>query len=301
MEKDKKIIEIWQKEMPEGAYELLDCGEGEKLEKVGGEIIIRAEPRAWWQKSLNKEEWDKAESIYKMNGQKGRWMFKNREENKEIDLNLGDIKAKIKFAGSSKHIGLFPEQYSEWIFIEKKIKEEIENKNREVNVLNLFGYTGLASLFATKAGAKVTHVDASEVSLEWARENQKLSGLGELPIRWILDDVIKFIKREIKRGTKYDVIIMDPPSFGRGPKGEIWKMEENVEELIDSCGELLSNKPLFVIFNMYSTDLSSLSLSNLLTDLTKEKAGKITSGELVLKQKDSTRILPLSIFSIWER
>src|SRR3989344_2457965 len=239
-EKDKKIIEIWQKEMPEGAYELLDCGEGEKLEKVGRETIIRAEPRAWWKKSLNKEEWDKAESIYKMNGQKGKWVFKNEEEKKDFDLNIGDIKAKIKFAGSSKHIGLFPEQYSEWIFIEKKIKEEIENKNREVNVLNLFGYTGLASLFATKAGAKVTHVDASEVSLEWARENQKLSGLGELPIRWILDDVLKFIKREIKRGTKYDVIIMDPPSFGRGPKGEIWKMEENVEELIDSCGELLS-------------------------------------------------------------
>ena len=167
MEKDKKIIEIWQKEMPEGAYELLDCGEGEKLEKVGRETIIRAEPRAWWKKSLNKEEWDKAESIYKMNGQKGRWMFKNREENKEIDLNLGDIKAKIKFAGSSKHIGLFPEQYSEGIFIEKKIKKEIEKRGRELNVLNLFGYTGLPSLFAAKAGAKETTAHASETTSNW--------------------------------------------------------------------------------------------------------------------------------------
>lgn len=303
-------IEIWKDDLSGETYELLDCGDGEKLEKVGEEIIRRPEPRALWQKSLNKESWDKASVIYKVSGQKGNWIFTDEKDKKEFDIEIGDIKTRIKIGGSSKHIGIFPEQYKQWLWISEKIKKEITDKKREINVLNLFGYTGIGTLFAaksglpreagTKWGAKVTHVDASESSLEWARENQKISGLEELPIRWILDDALKFLKREIKRGAKYDCIIMDPPSFGRGPKGEVWKIEDNIKELMDSCKELLSSSPLFIILNMYSTDLSSLSLSNLLMDLTKEIGGKINSGELVLQQKDSSKILPLSIFSIWE-
>lgn len=294
-------IEIWTEDLPGGAYELLDCGAGEKLEKIGEMTIIRPEPRAWWQKTLNKEVWDKASATYKISGQKGSWKFADDSTKKEFDIEIESIKTKIKIGGSSKHIGIFPEQYREWHWISEKIKKEIATTNREINVLNLFGYTGVGSLFAGLAGAKVTHIDASETSIEWARENQKDSGLDNLPIRWILDDALKFLKREIKRGTKYDAIIMDPPSFGRGPKGEVWKIEDNIKELLDSCRELLSPDPLFVVINMYSTDLSSISLQNLLLDMMREKKGGVVIGELALSQKDSNRVLPLSIFSIWQK
>lgn len=298
---EEKVVKVWAEDLPEEAYELLDCGEGEKLEKIGSKIIKRPEPRAWWQKTLDKEVWSKANATYKVSGQKGNWVFANEEDKKEFDIEIGEIKTRIKVSGSSKHIGIFPEQHKEWVWINEKIKKEIDENKREINVLNLFGYTGIGSLFAGLAGAKVTHIDASETSIEWAKENQKISKLENLPIRWILDDALKFLKREIKRGVKYDCIIMDPPSFGRGPKGEVWKIEENIKELLNSCQELLSDDPLFVIINMYSTDLSSLSLSNLLEDLTKNKGGEITSGELVIKQKDSSRVLPLSIFSLWQK
>lgn len=299
MQKDK--IEIWRGDLERESYELLDCGEGEKLERVGETTIIRPEPRAWWKKTLTKEDWSKASAIYKVSGQKGNWIFTNGEDKKEFDIRIGNIKTKIKISGSSKHIGIFPEQHRQWLWINDKIKKEINENKREINVLNLFGYTGIGSLFAGLAGAKITHVDASETSIEWARENQKISELENLPIRWILDDALKFLKREIKRGAKYDCVTMDPPSFGRGPKGEVWKIEDNIKELLDSCRELLTENPLFVIINMYSTDLSSLSLQNLITDMMQQKGGHTTTGELVLSQKSSDRILPLSIFSLWQK
>lgn len=300
MIQQKNKIEIWKKDLPKEVYELLDCGNGEKLEKIGEEIIIRPEPRAWWQKTLDKESWNKADAIYKLFEQKGKWIFKNGQNKKEFDVEIDGIRLRIKFGGSSKHIGFFPEQYSEWLWLSNKIKNEISNNNKKLNILNLFGYTGLSSLFAARNGAMITHVDASETSIEWARENQKISDLKNLPIRWILDDTLKFIKREVKRGIKYDAIIMDPPSFGRGPKGEIWKIEENIKELLDLCRELLTENPLFVMINMYSTELSSISLQNLLQDMINQKSGKIITGELTIKQKNFDRILPLSIFSIWE-
>jgi len=279
-------IKIWQEEM--GGYKLLDCGNKEKLEEIAGVRIIRSEPRAWWEPELPKEEWQKNQTTLET----------------VIDIGLSEIKAKIKFKSSSKHIGIFPEQFKQWKFI----KEQIENK-KEISLLNLFGYTGIASLVAAKAGlsreasakweARVTHVDASKQSVDWARENQKLSGLEDAPIRWIVDDVIKFIKKEIKQGKKYDAIIMDPPSFGRGPKGEVWKIEEKLPELLSACKEILSDKPLFVIFNMYSTELSSISVSNLLSDMTKGLDGSIKSGELAIKQQNSERLLPMSIFAFW--
>jgi 23S rRNA (cytosine1962-C5)-methyltransferase len=180
----------------------------------------------------------------------------------------------------------------------------------ELNVLNLFGYTGIASLVTASAGlsregspkwgAKVTHVDASKASVDWARENQKLSGLESAPIRWIVDDVVKFAKKEISRGQKYDAIIMDPPSYGKGPKGEVWKIEEQLPALLKTCQQLLSDQPLFIIFNMYSTELSAISVGNLLETITKDLKGSIKVGELAIPQDNTERLLPMSIFALWQ-
>ena len=315
MENKEKNIKIWAGEI--GGYKLLDSGDKKKLEEINGTRIVRNEPRAWWKKELPEEEWKKAKS------------FALQGESLERVVDIFDgIKAKIKFKSSSKHIGIFPEQAEQWRFIEGKIKKWKEEnigedkKEEKLNILNLFGYTGIASLVAAKAGlsreasakweAKVTHVDASKQSVDWARENQKLSGLEDAPVRWIVDDVVKFIKKEIKRGVKYDAIIMDPPSYGKGPNGEVWKIEEELPDLLLACREILSDKPIFVIFNMYSTELSSISVGNLLADMTKDLDGTIESGELAIKPSlpagrqhgsglpaQAGRLLPMSIFAIW--
>jgi len=294
MENNEKNIKIWAGEM--GGYKLLDSGDEKKLEEIGGKRIVRSEPRAWWS--------PQGETL-------GKFLKVSPSEPWEIVINIGmdDIKAKIKFKSSSKHIGIFPEQVEEWRWVrdrimnyELRIKDGAEEKSeKKISILNLFGYTGIATLVCAKAGAKVTHVDASKQSVDWARENQKLSGLENAPIRWIVDDVIRFVKKEIKQGKKYDAIIMDPPSYGRGPKGEVWKIEEKLPDLLLACREILSNKPLFVIFNMYSTELSSISVANLLSDMTKGLGGAIESGELAIKQQNSTRLLPMSIFAIWNK
>ena len=286
-------IKIWAREM--GGYKLLDSGDKEKLEEINGVKIVRAEPRAWWNKKVESSKY----LVVREEQKKG---FE-----KVIDIGIGRIKAKIKYKNTSKHIGIFPEQFTQWKWIENKLKEikierfkDLEKENGEIKILNLFGYTGMASLVAASAGASVTHVDASKPSVDWAKENQKLSGLEDAPIRWIVDDVIKFLKKEIKRGEKYDAIIMDPPSYGKGPKGEVWKIEEELPELLSACREILSDKPLFVIFNMYSTELSSISIANLLSDMTKGLNGTIESGELAIKEDSSDRLLPMSIFALWQ-
>lgn len=260
-----------------GGYKLLDSGNKKKLEEINGLKIVREEPRAWWKPCLPKEAWQEAKTALEA-----------------VVEPIPGIKVKIKFKESSKHIGIFPEQVGQWKWIAERIKGGVK-------VLNLFGYTGIASLVAAKAGAKVTHVDASKQSVDWARENQKLSGLENAPIRWIVDDVVKFIKKEIRRGEKYDAIIMDPPSFGRGPKGEVWKIEEKLPDLLTACREILSDNPLFIIFNMYSTELSSISVANMLADMTAGLGGTIESGELAIKQQDSNRLLPMSIFALWSK
>lgn len=273
-------------------YKLLDSGNGQKLEEVGSVRVVRSEPRAWWNKSLGEGEWAKADAVYDEEGKQ--WTFNNEFE-KEFAIKEGDLSLKIKFPSNSKHIGIFPEQAEQWKFIKEIIKKE----KREVNVLNLFGYTGASSLAAASAGAKVTHVDGSRTTISWARENQALSGLEDKPIRWILDDALAFVKRELKRGVSYDAIILDPPAYGRGPKGEVWKVEESLPELLEACAEILSDKPLFVILNMYQTELSSISLKNLLDSALEGKGGETQSGELTLPETSSERLLPLSIFARW--
>ncbi len=288
----ERNIKVWAGEM--AGYKLLVCGNKQKLEEIGGTRIVRAEPRAWWKNTVDSSQYLVA-----------------REKQKDgletvIDIGIGGIKAKIKYKNTSKHIGIFPEQFPQWKFINENL---LKIENSKLKILNLFGYTGIATLVAAQAGSKVTHVDASKQSIEWARENQKLSELQNAPIRWIVEDVLKFIKKEAKQGKKYDAIIMDPPSYGKGPKGEVWKVEEKLPELLQTCRELLSDQPLFVIFNMYSTELSSLSVANLLSDMTRGLVGTIESGELAIPQHNfhpdrsvgTDRLLPMSIFAIWSK
>ncbi len=276
-------------------YALLDSGDKKKLERVGGVIIVRSEPRAWWKPQKPESEWAKAVATYARE-EKGSWETKGGALPEDFTIDVLDMKARIKLTSGSKHIGFFPEQSGQWARIAQMI-----GKAEKPKVLNLFGYTGLASLAAAKVGAEVTHVDASRAAIGWARENQALSGLETAPIRWILDDAVAFLKREVKRGEKYDAIILDPPAYGRGPKGEVWKAEREVPELLDLCRQVLSSTPLFIILNMYSTELSSISLANLLSDITHDLGGKVEASELVLKHEDSGRLLPLSISATWER
>lgn len=287
-------IKIWQDDWSE--YELKDSGDYMRLERFGDLIIARSEPRAWWTRELPAEEWDKAQAVYEKE-ENGQWTFR-KPVPKDLRISFGDLVVRLKLANSSKHVGVFPEQSGQWRFIADKIKK---CGLPDVNVLNLFGYTGMGSLAAASAGAKVTHVDGSKVAITWANENQELSGLNDRPIRWMLDDAYKFAKREVRRGKKYEGVILDPPAFGRGPKGQVWKVEDHLVSLLNECRELLSDEALFVILTMYSVDASSLSIANLIKDMAKGKGGRVQAGELVLKPKTSERVLPVSIVAVWER
>jgi 23S rRNA (cytosine1962-C5)-methyltransferase len=278
-------IEIWSKELQ--GYKLLDSGNKLKLEEVSGVRLVRSEPRAWWAPQLPKSEWDKAEASFPQ--EKGKWSFKKGEP-QNLVLNFENITLKLKFPANSKHFGVFPEQVSQWEWLGKQL-----DKRPVAKVLSLFGYTGAASLVAAARGAEVTHVDGSRSVIGWARENQEASGLSDKPIRWILDDAVDFVKREVKRGNKYDGIIMDPPSFGRGPQGQVWKVEEDLVPFLKLCREILVDEPLFVVLNMYSTELSSITLKNLLLDM-KLGSGEVSIGELALEEEGG-RLLPLSIFA----
>jgi len=288
-------------------YELLDTGEGEKLERFGKYIFVRPHEEAVWSKTLGELEWGKANGKFWSSkaGAKAGW---------NMSKGIFDIKPKwemgykgIKFLATPtpfRHLGFFPEQASHWDFIEDKIKNSRGRTSREPEVrplkfLNLFGYTGVASLFALRAGAEVTHVDASKQTLTWAKGNQELSGLGELPMRIIEDDAIKFLEREEKRGNKYDAVIMDPPKFGRGPKGEIWKIEEMLPKLLSAVKNVLSDKPLFVILTSYAIESSSLSLGYALEDMMKDFGGTVEAGELCVLEKSNNRIIPLANTAVW--
>ncbi|HYC80063.1 MAG TPA: class I SAM-dependent methyltransferase [Candidatus Binatia bacterium] len=277
-------------------FELLDSGNYRRLERYGDLIIIRSEPRAWWKPELADSEWEQAVAAYEREEEKGEWEFKKKIDPNFL-LQFDDLKVRLKMTKMSKHIGVFPEQSGQWRWVRQKISQA----GRPVKVLNLFAYTGMSTLAAASAGASVTHVDGSKVALTWANENAELSGLKNKPIRWILDDALKFVKREVRRGSKYDAIIMDPPAFGRGPKGEVWKVEDSISQLLESCRELLSENPLFVFVTMYSIESSSISLANLLGDSVKGLGGTIRKGEIVLSPKGKGKLLPLSLFAVWEK
>jgi 23S rRNA (cytosine1962-C5)-methyltransferase len=276
-------------------YQLLDTGEGEKLEKFGPYAFVRPCEDAVWEKTLDEKEWGKVDGKFWSSkvGAKAGWKMNKKIEGK-WEMSYKDI----KFLASPtpfRHLGFFPEQASHWDFIEERIK----NSGRKIKFLNLFGYTGVASLFALRAGAEVTHIDASKISIEWAKENQKISGLGDMSMRIICEDVMKFIEREEKRGNKYDAVIMDPPKFGRGPKGEIWEIEKDLPKLLSQVRKILSDKPFFVILNSYAIDSSSLSLGYALENAMKGLDGEVSSGELCLLEKSNKRNIPLSNTAIW--
>lgn len=313
----------WPRDSAQGKldYELLDTGEGEKLERFGSYIFVRPYEDAVWSKTLTKEvqkTWKNPDGKFwsSKTGAKSGWKF----ERGESSLKKWEMEYKgIKFLASPtpfRHLGFFPEQASHFDFIEEKIAKTMDSRGRtsgsleirpQVKFLNLFGYTGVASLFALRAGAEVTHVDASKQILNWAKENEKLNNdqfaQGQ-SLRIIEDDAIKFLEREEKRGNKYDAVIMDPPKFGRGPKGEIWKIEEMLPKLLSQVRKVLSDKPLFVILTSYAVDSSSLSLGYALEDMMKNFSkdgllGNVEVGELCVLEKLNGRVVSLANTAIW--
>lgn len=285
-------IRIWCGDWDD--YEFLDSGLERKLERFGAYIIDRSEPKAWWEPDLDKAKWKKAAAFH--TGDKdGRWIFESTIP-LEWQVKYRGLTLEARFAGTSKNIGLFPEQSAHWLWVVDLLKNV---NNREIRVLNLFGYTGVLSLLAAREGCVVTHVDAAAKIVDWARKNQKLSGLEDKKIRWIVDDAFKFVKREVKRGKQYDAVILDPPSFGKGPKEEVWKIRRDLRELLTTCRDVLSDNPLFVILNMYSISQSAIIIGNLLQDMMGDFNGRIELGELALKPKAADKKLPLSIFGRW--
>ncbi len=278
-------------------YELIDASDGERLERWGEAVLIRPDPQIIWKDSKTAPEWQTANARYiRSQSGGGQWEFR-RELPESWQISYGELKFLVKPTGF-KHTGLFPEQAVNWDFC----SDVIQKAGRPINVLNLFAYTGGATLACAKAGASVCHCDAVKGMVDWARTNAKLSGLSEKPIRWIVDDANKFIKREIRRGTRYDGIILDPPSYGRGTNGEMWKIEDCIYSLMCDITELLSEKPLFVVLNSYTTGLSP-SVMNYLLQMTVGKRFKITinSEEIGLPVSRTGIALPCGNTSIATR
>lgn len=279
-------------------YSLLDSGEGAKLERYGKFIIARPDPQALWRKKLPESEWAKADAYFERDSEKAEW--KRRQElPARWQVEVAGLTFWIKLS-AFKHTGLFPEQVGNWEWIREKIKNQKTKTRNATRVLNLFGYTGGATLAAARAGAEVVHLDGSKVAIGWARDNAELSGLSGKPIRWILDDARQFIRREIKRGQRYDGIIMDPPAFGHGPGGERWKIEEHLLELLELCRLVLAERPLFFLINGYASGYSAVAYRNSLGDLLREYGGSVEMGELTIAEKNSPRLLPAGIFARWK-
>ena len=278
-------------------YSLCDSADGEKLEYWGKYLLRRPDPQAVWSVKSSKE-WDKADAWYhrsKSGG--GSWQFLSKKLPERWTIKYRNLTFNIKPMGF-KHTGLFPEQAVNWDWFSGLIR----NSGEKIRVLNLFAYTGGATVAALEAGAEVVHVDASKGMVTWAKENVVSSGLGDRPVRYIVDDVVKFVQREHRRGREYDAIIMDPPSYGRGPSGEVWKIENELYPLIEECMKILSPDPLFFLINSYTTGLSAQVLINVLwMTVGKKYGGKITADEIGLPMKANNLILPCGISGRWER
>lgn len=277
-------------------YEVLDTSSGEKLERWGNYLLVRPDPQVIWDTPKENSGWKKMNGHYHRSSQGGgEWQFFNLPN--EWSIKYKDLTFHLK-PFSFKHTGLFPEQATNWDWFSDLIKQA----NRPIKVLNLFAYTGGATLAAAKAGASVTHVDASKGMVGWAKENAAASGLDQAPIRYLVDDCVKFVEREIRRGNVYDAIIMDPPSYGRGPKGEIWKIEESIFPFIKLAAELLSDQPLFFLVNSYTTGLQPAVLSYMIhTAVAKKRGGKVEAEEIGLMVKESGLVLPCGASGRWSK
>jgi len=277
-------------------YKIIDMANGQKLERWGDIILSRPDPQIVWKNKSYPDEWKKANAIYsrsKTGG--GSWEYKKKMPS-SWQIKYKDLTFNIKPMGF-KHTGLFPEQAVNWDWMRNKI----ENANREIKVLNLFAYTGGATVACLASGASVCHVDSSKGMVTWAKENVASSGLADKKVRYIVDDVVKFVNREIRRGNKYDAIIMDPPSYGRGANGEVWQFEDNIYDLVELCTKVLSDNPLFFLINSYTTGISSTVLANILNlTVSKKYEGKVEAGEIGLPMEKSKLILPCGIYGRWE-
>lgn len=274
-------------------YEILDCGEGQKLERWGKYVFIRPDPQVIWPKA-SPEAWENCDAIYRRSSRGGgAWEFKRKLPDSWL-ISYGRLKFKVRPTGF-KHLGLFPEQQVNWDWI----METIGNAKRPVKLLNLFGYTGGATVASAAAGASVCHVDAARGMVQWCRENMALCGMESAKVKYIVDDCFAYVKREIRRGNFYDAVIMDPPSFGRGKKGEIWKLEDNLWELLDLCRQLMASQPLFMLVNAYTANLSPLVLANMVGAVLKG-GGRIEGGEIGLPVRSDGKILPCGIYCRWQ-
>lgn len=274
-------------------YQLLDSGWESKLERVGPYLLVRPSPQAVWSPSLPEKEWQDADAVYiRSSTGGGNWEFK-RHLPERWKIEYRGLKFLIKPTGFG-HLGVFPEHGDSWDWIEERIR----GAKGPVSVLNLFAYTGGATMAAARAGATVCHLDASKGVVDWAREDATLSGLSDRPVRWIVDDVVKFVQKEIRRGKTYEAIILDPPSFGRGANGEIWKIEDDLLKFLLDCRKLLSEKPLFIHLSCHSPGFTPLVLQNLLAEMLKDKYGVLSNGEMVIPEI-SGRLLPSGAYARW--
>jgi 23S rRNA (cytosine1962-C5)-methyltransferase len=316
-------------------YELLDSGDGLKLERFGPYTFVRPEVQALWTRSLPAASWDSAHAVFQPSGEEsgGHWEFRKkvpdqwemnyplassplREEILSGSLRQGvvaGVNSSLRFSVMTtpgRHLGVFPECAAHWdwmaeLILDHYVDTQKDNpgnsavKGSPANVLNLFGYTGLASLACAAAGAKVTHVDASKKSVGWARLNQALSGLVEKPVRWIVDDALKFVEREARRGIKYDGILLDPPKFGRGPKGEVWEVYKSLPQLLQACRAVLSDQPLFVVLTVYAVKLPAIHAWSAMAGMMKGFKGNLECGELVTEEKSAKRLLSQAVYARW--
>ncbi len=284
-------------------YELLDSGNGQKLERFGSFRFVRPEVQALWSPGLPADAWKSAHAVFNPSAEEsgGHWQFNQRVPDQwEMQYPLQGSRP-LRFSVMTtpgRHLGVFPECAATWDWIAGKISPRAAAQ-KNVHVLNLFGYTGLASLSAAAAGAKVTHLDASKKSVTWARLNQTLSGLEEKPIRWIVDDALKFVQRETRREVRYDGIILDPPKFGRGPRGEVWEVYKALPELLQACKNVLNEKPLFIVLTVYAVKLPALNLYYSLQEMMQAYPGTLECGELVTRESSLGRELSMAVYARW--
>jgi 23S rRNA (cytosine1962-C5)-methyltransferase len=287
-------------------YALLDSGDGWKLERFGKYVFARPEAQAMWKRASSSMDWSAAHAVFQPTGEEsgGHWSVKRQIEEKwkmQYPLALtgaGRRPHDLHFWAMTtpgRHLGVFPEVAAHWDFLAKRTQAA----GRPIKMLNLFGYTGLASLAAAAAGAQVTHVDASNKSVAWARSNQTLSKLDEKPIRWIVDDALKFVQREERRGAQYDGVILDPPKFGRGPKGEVWEIYKSLPNLLEACRAVLSPQPLFFIVTVYAVRASAIHVAQALQDTMSGLGGELDAGELVTVEQSAGRCLSQAVYARW--
>jgi len=285
---------------PDENYALLDSGNGLKLERYGQLRLIRPEAQAFWQPSLKEHEWQNVDAVFTGDTNEegsGRWHFPKSQLPETWPLSWDGIEYLGRFT-SFRHVGVFPEQAAHWRFMQQKISERVQ-QGKEFRVLNLFGYTGLASLVAAKAGAHVTHVDASKKAIGWARKNQDEADLADKPIRWICEDAVRFCEREQRRGNTYDGILLDPPAYGRGPKGEVWQLFDDLPYMLDLVRAITNEKSIFVILTAYAIRASFYAMHEVMQEKFGDYGGELQSGELVLKTENSDRMVSTSMFSRW--